>query len=90
MNLKFVWDKAKAKANYAKHGVNFDTAKGVFKDPFAVEYLDDRQDYDEDRFVVTGMVDGQLLLVAYTGRTNAIRIISARRATKHEQKAYFQ
>jgi len=90
MKLKFVWDKSKAKDNYAKHGVSFDMAKGVFKDPFAVEYLDDRQEHNEDRFVITGMVDGHLLLVVYTERDDAIRIISARRAIKREQEAYFQ
>ena len=90
MNLKFGWNKSKAKDNYAKHGVSFDVAKKVFKDPFAVEYLDDRQDYGEKRFVIIGMVDGRVLFVAYTERNDVIRIISARRATKHEQEAYFQ
>jgi uncharacterized DUF497 family protein len=90
MNLRFAWDKPKAKNNYAKHGVSFDLAKGVFKDPFAVEFLDERQDYGEERFVIIGMVDGHLLYVAYTERNEIIRIISARRATKHEQEAYFQ
>lgn len=90
MNLKFDWNKSKAKDNYAKHGVSFDLAKKVFKDPFAVEYLDNRQDYGEERFVIIGMVDGNVLYVAYTERNDVIRIISARRATKHEQEAYFQ
>jgi uncharacterized DUF497 family protein len=90
MDLKFAWDKSKAKNNYAKHGVSFDLAKGVFKDPFAMEFLDDRQDYGEERFVIIGMVDDHLLHVAYTERNEVIRIISARRATKHEEQAYFQ
>jgi hypothetical protein len=90
VNLRFGWDKSKAEKNYAKHGVGFDLAKGVFKDPFAVEVLDDRQDYGEKRFVIIGMVDHLLLYVAYTERNEVIRIISARRATKHEQEAYFQ
>ena len=90
MNLKFEWDKTKAKDNYAKHGVSFDLAKKVFKDPFAVEFLDDREDYGEERFVILGMVDGHLLYVAYTERNETIRIISARRATKHEQETYGQ
>ena len=90
MSLRFEWDKSKAKKNYAKHGVSFDLAKGVFEDPFAIEFLDDRQDYDEERFVIIGMVDDYLLYVAYTERNEVIRIISARRATKHEQEAYFQ
>jgi hypothetical protein len=44
MNLKVEWNKTEAKLNYAKHGVIFDLAKEVFDDPFAVEFLDDRQD----------------------------------------------
>ncbi|MGB9154263.1 MAG: BrnT family toxin [Alphaproteobacteria bacterium] len=90
MNLKFEWDKTKAKDNYAKHGVSFDLAKKVFKDPFAVEFLDDREDYGEERFVILGMADGHIFYVAYTERNETIRIISARRATKHEQETYSQ
>ena len=90
MKLKFGWDKSKARCNYVKHGVSFDLAKGVFKDPFAVEFLDDRQDYGEQRFVIIGMVDDHLLYVACTERNEVIRIISARRATSYEEEAYFQ
>jgi len=54
----------------------------VFDDPFAVEFLDDREDYDEERFVIVGIADRQILFVAYAERIDAIRIISARRATK--------
>ena len=88
MTLKFEWDKSKAKDNYAKHGVSFELAKKVFKDPFAVEFLDDRQNYGEERFVTIGMTDGHILYVAYAERKDVFRIISARRATKHEQEAY--
>lgn len=88
MNLKFEWDEIKAANNDAKHGVTFDLAKKVFKDPFAVEFLDARQNYGEERFVIIGMVDGHILSIAYTERSEMIRIISARRATKHEREAY--
>ncbi len=71
-------------------GVTFDLAKEVFKDPFAVEFLDDRQDYGEERFVIIGLVATHLLYVAYSERRDAIRIISARRATNHEQETYLQ
>jgi hypothetical protein len=64
MNLQFQWDKSKAKHNYDKHGVSFELAKKVFEDPFAVEFLDDRQDYDEERFVIIGAVESQVLFVA--------------------------
>jgi len=90
MSLKFEWSKSKAKANYAKHGVSFDMAKQVFRDPFAVEYLDDRQDYGEERWKVLGMAHGRLLLVVYTTRHEIIRIISARAAEPYEWRRYHE
>ena len=63
---EFEWHHAKARSNYAKHGVTFDTAKRAFADPLAVEVLDDSADYGEDRFLLIGMVDGQLLSIVYT------------------------
>jgi uncharacterized DUF497 family protein len=89
--LQFEWHGAKAEANLQAHGVSFDLAKTVFKDPFAIERLDDREDYGEARFVLIGMAEGNVVLfVAYTGREDLIRIISARRATQNEQDDYFQ
>jgi uncharacterized protein len=91
MKLKFEWDDAKAQANLGTHNVSFDLAKTVFDDPFAVERLDDREDYGEERFVIIGMGQRDILLfVAYTERDERIRIISARRATQYEQDDYFQ
>ena len=84
-------ESAKAEANLCAHGVSFDLAKTVFKDPFAVERLDDREDYGEERFVLIGMAEGNVVLfVAYTERQGRMRIISARRATQNEQDDYFQ
>jgi uncharacterized DUF497 family protein len=82
------WDEAKAKVNYAKHGVRFDDPRRVFDDPFAVEFVDDREDYGEVRFNIIGMVDARLLLVAYTLRNDVIRIISARGAVSYEKRRY--
>lgn len=90
MTLQFAWNKSKAPDNYRRHGVTFELAKEVFKDPFAIEFLDDRQDYGEERFVIIGMVATRVLYVAYTERQNLIRVISARRATKHEQETCLQ
>ncbi|HEY4775469.1 MAG TPA: BrnT family toxin [Xanthobacteraceae bacterium] len=89
MSDAFEWDEAKAAENYAKHGVSFEMATKVFKDPFAVERLDDREDYGEDRFILIGAAEGAVLAVVYTERNGRIRIISARQATKHEQDDYF-
>jgi uncharacterized protein len=47
---EFEWDAVKAARNEADHGVTFEMAKDVFKDPFAIEWLDDREDYGEDRY----------------------------------------
>ncbi len=75
--LRFEWDLAKAARNERDHAVSFETAIDVFKDPFALEWLDDRENYGEDRFVIIGMVDDRLLYVAYTLRNDVIRLISA-------------
>jgi uncharacterized protein len=87
---KFEWDDDKDDANYAKHGVSFEHARLVFSDTFGIGEVDDRFDYDEERFTLTGMVQGTLLFVAYTERGERVRIIMARRATKHEQDDYYQ
>ena len=91
MVLDFEWHDAKAEANLRAHGVSFELAKTVFKDPFAIEFLDDRQDYGEDRYVIIVMAEAQVLLfLAYAEREERVRIISARRATRDEQEHYFK
>lgn len=86
----FEWDEIKAAKNYAAHGVRFEAAREVFKDPFAIEWLDDREPYGEDRFVIIGMTEGRLLYVAYTMRGDVIRIISARGAEPYERRRYHE
>lgn len=86
----FQWDEQKAASNYAKHGVSFEAARDVFKDPFAIEQIDDRQNYGEERFTIIGMARGRLLFVAYAMRGEAIRIISARAAEPYEQRCYHE
>jgi hypothetical protein len=91
MKLEFEWHDAKAAANLQAHGVSFKLARTVFKDAFAIERLDDRENYGEERFVIIGMAEGSVLLyVAYTERAGRIRIISARRVTQYEQDDYFR
>jgi uncharacterized protein len=86
---EFEWDLAKARSNYAKHGVAFETARKAFSDPLMVEVLDDSEDYGEARFLLIGMVAGQLITVVYTPRQGRYRLISARQASKDEQDHYF-
>ena len=64
MTERFEWDEGKSVANFAKHGVSFEAARNVFRDPFAMELLDDRFDYGEERYAIIGMASGRLLFVA--------------------------
>lgn len=87
---RFEWNNAKAARNYRDHGVTFDQAAKAVADPFAIEMIDDREDYGEERVNLLGMCDGVLLHVTYTERGERIRIISARRAERHEQDEYYR
>ncbi|HEX3486368.1 MAG TPA: BrnT family toxin [Micropepsaceae bacterium] len=87
---EFEWDDAKASWNFRDHGVTFKMACGVFRDPFALDWLDGRENYGEDRYVAVGMTQNRLLYVAYTIRGERIRIISARGAEPHEQRRYHE
>jgi hypothetical protein len=86
--VEFEWDAAKARSNLAKHRVGFEAACLVFDDVFAVDRLDVNSGGGEIRYTITGMANGVLLSVVYTERAGRTRIISARKATKHEQADY--
>jgi uncharacterized protein len=86
----FEWDEAKAAANLVKHGVSFEQARQAFDDPFAIDFLDDRADYGENRLILLGMVENRLLVVAHTLRGDRVRIISAREAEPHERRQYHE
>ena len=92
--MQFIWDENKNKRNKAKHGVSFETAKLVFNDPHHIS-LQDRHEGGEERWQTLGMVEGVVvLLVAHTifEKKNEviIRIISARKAKRHERQRYEQ
>jgi uncharacterized DUF497 family protein len=85
--MRFEWDWRKAKANFAKHGVRFEDAVGALFDDWAVTVDDDH--LGEERCVTVGMDKvGMLVVVVYTWRGDAIRLISARRATRTEAGWY--
>jgi uncharacterized protein len=90
MELEFEWDDDKAATNWQQHGIAFSEATKAFGDPFAVEHLDEREDYGEERTNLVGMCDGLLVHVTYTERNDRTRIISARRAERHEQDDYYR
>jgi len=86
--MRFQYDPAKAKANVQKHGVSFADAEGVLKDPLALT-IEDPDPLDERRYVAVGLgSSGELLVVIYMEREGDYRLISARRATRKERRAY--
>jgi hypothetical protein len=90
-SINFSWDDRKNRANQNKHKVSFEEAQTVFFDEHAIEYFDPDHSESEDRFLMLGLSQKiRILVVSYTLRKDGteIRIISARKATKKEQKAY--
>lgn len=87
---QYEWDAAKASLNLRRHGVAFEHAIMALSDPFAIEEVDERENYGEERINLIGMSDGVLLHVTYTERNGRIRIISARRAINYEQATYYR
>lgn len=82
------WDPVKANANHRKHGVPFPDAELVLYDPMALS-MEDPDAEDENRFISLGRdATGRVTVVVYTYRGNHIRLISARRATRQEQRTY--
>ena len=85
--MQFVWDARKAASNLRKHGVSFEEASSAFDDPLAAYYADKLHDL---RFVLIGFSRKQRLLYVVHAEVglDAIRIISARKATRHEKARY--
>jgi uncharacterized protein len=89
--MEFEWDKSKATANLKKHGINFEEAKTVFDNALAVIFDDEVHSSGEKREIMIGHSrNNRLLLISFTERPNAIRIISARLATRRECEDYEQ
>lgn len=87
--MEFEWDPDKSQANLKKHGISFHEAATVFGDPLAITFNNPDHSIREYRFLTFGYSRmGQLLVVVHTERHGKARIISARRATKHERKIY--
>ena len=89
MSLQLEWNSEKAKINLQKHQVSFDEASTIFDDSLFITFLDEEHSIDEERYITIGLSKRQrLLLVAHTDRQGRIRIISARKVTKNEQRFY--
>ena len=86
--MEFEWDEAKRLSNIDKHGIDFIDVPDVFDgDTVTVE---DNRYYTEQRFVTFGLLQGRVIAVVHTDRGETTRIISARKATKYEQRNYFE
>ena len=86
--MNFEWDENKNKSNQEKHGIDFNDAKEIFEDNNRKTSPDLRYDYDEDRWITIGKLLDIIIVVVYTMRDTAYRIISARYAKKKERKSY--
>ena len=90
----FEWDQTKATSNRRKHGISFEQAATVFRDPLMLSIADDDHSQTEQRWITMGqMKGGELLIVIHAHQqinhqTATIRIISARLATRHERRQY--
>ena len=88
--MEFEWDKQKATQNERKHGVPFRFATRVFLDENRLEWIDARRQYGEPRWITIGLIESVEIAVAYTVRGGAIRLISARKAERHEREDYWK
>ena len=86
--MEFEWDENKNLRNKKKHGIGFEDAKEVFKDRRRIKIKDERRDYGEDRWKTLGLMIGVVISVIYTIRDTAVRLISARRASRKERDEY--
>lgn len=88
--MDYEWDAAKAAENRRRHGIDFVDSIAAIEDPNRLEEVDTRFEYGEERIRTIGMAVGDVLFVVTTMRGDrACRIISARRATRHEQDRYY-
>ena len=88
--VEFIWDESKNRANIKKHGVDFNDAVRAWYDPDRIDFFDEEHSLNEIRWVFLGTVAGVVLFVVETEpNEDTVRIISARRALKHEQEVYY-
>lgn len=86
--MRFEWDEAKNSANVRKHGFDFEDAHEVFDSPLLAR-LDQREDYGEGRWQGIGLLRGCVVVIVFTEREpDVIRIISLRKASSNERRAF--
>lgn len=94
MEYNFEWDPEKAKENWQKHGIRFEQAATVFRDPRAMTIYDNEHSLAEERWITMGISVSSILLVVHhtfreeTMNSVTIRLISSRKATRKERQQY--
>lgn len=87
--MRFEWDEKKRLINIRRHGIDFVDAESIF-DSETYTVVDERFDYGEVRWLTLGIVKGRILAVIHLEDDDLIRIISVRKAERHEQETYFK
>ncbi len=87
--MKIVWDETKRYQNLRKHGIDFLDCHLVLAG-FTLTIEDEGLDYGEQRFITFGVLEGRVVSVVHAEWESEIRVISMRKATRHEQKNFFQ
>lgn len=87
--MRFIWDEAKRKSNLSKHGYDFADTHKVFQSPIVLAE-DARTDYGEQRMLALGLLDTVVVLIVHVESEDTIRVISMRKANRHETNNYFE
>jgi uncharacterized DUF497 family protein len=87
--MRFEWDDSKRRSNLGRHGIDFAVVEKVF-DGATLTILDNRFDYGEKRFQTFGLLRAEVVAITHTETGELVRVISVRKATKHEEERYFK
>jgi uncharacterized DUF497 family protein len=87
--MQLEWDEIKRRSNIRKHGIDFAVVEKVL-DGVTITFRDDRFDYGEMRLQTLGMLKGEVVVITHTETDEVIRVISFRKATRHEEETYFK
>ena len=90
LTMRYTYNPEKKASNLKKHGLDFDDARSVIESDQAVTFEDRRFDYGENRYLTLGLLRGTVVIIATAETDKTIRIISMRKADKHEQKIYYE
>ncbi|MDQ1640114.1 MAG: uncharacterized protein QOF62_3453 [Pyrinomonadaceae bacterium] len=87
--MRFEWDEKKRRANLHRHGIDFNVVEKILAGP-TINVEDDRFDYGEMRIQTFGLLNDKVVAITHTQTDDVMRLISIRKATKHEEKDYFR